>query len=144
MSEMKIVVNKCHGGFSLSEAAIYRYAELKGLTLYPDENSIVSSLTTYWTVPPEERPKEILPDGAWHEASREERQASNEAYGRVVLYDRDIPRNDPALIQVVEEMGAKADGRCASLEITEIPDDVQWTIEEYDGLEWVAEVHRTW
>jgi hypothetical protein len=26
----------------------------------------------------------------------------------------------------------------------DIPDDVKWEIEEYDGNEWVAEVHRTW
>jgi hypothetical protein len=26
----------------------------------------------------------------------------------------------------------------------DIPLDIQWTIEEYDGDEWVAEVHRTW
>ena len=25
-----------------------------------------------------------------------------------------------------------------------IPDDVEWQIEEYDGMEWVAEAHRTW
>ncbi len=25
-----------------------------------------------------------------------------------------------------------------------IPDDVKWQIEEYDGLEWIAEKHRTW
>jgi hypothetical protein len=28
--------------------------------------------------------------------------------------------------------------------VVTIPDDVAWTIEEYDGNEWVAEVHRTW
>jgi hypothetical protein len=30
------------------------------------------------------------------------------------------------------------------LAIVEIPDDVQWIIEENDGMEWVAEKHRTW
>jgi hypothetical protein len=28
--------------------------------------------------------------------------------------------------------------------IVEVPADVDWYIEEYDGLEWVAEKHRTW
>jgi hypothetical protein len=28
--------------------------------------------------------------------------------------------------------------------VIEIPDDVEWEVEEYDGLEWVAEKHRTW
>jgi hypothetical protein len=58
---------------------------------------------------------------------------------------REVVRDDPILIQVVEEFGAeKAAGRHADLKIVEIPDDVKWTIEEYDGMEWVAEVHRTW
>lgn len=57
---------------------------------------------------------------------------------------RDMERDDPYLVQVVEEMGADADGRYAELKIVEIPADVNWTIEEYDGSEWVAEVHRTW
>jgi hypothetical protein len=56
----------------------------------------------------------------------------------------DIARDDPLLIQIVKEMGDKADGTFASLRIVEIPDDVNWYIEEYDGREWVAERHRTW
>jgi len=55
-----------------------------------------------------------------------------------------LARNDPILVQVVEEMGDKAWGRYAKLAIVEIPDDVQWIIEENDGMEWVAEKHRTW
>jgi len=57
---------------------------------------------------------------------------------------RDIPRDDPVLIQIVEDMGAKADGIFAALKVVEVPDDVNWYIEEYDGREWVAERHRTW
>jgi hypothetical protein len=30
----KIVYNACHGGFGLSEAAILRYAEIKGIKLW--------------------------------------------------------------------------------------------------------------
>jgi hypothetical protein len=60
------------------------------------------------------------------------------------FYDRDIPRDDAALILVVEELGDAANGLCADLKIVEIPDGVNWYIEEYDGLEHVAERHRTW
>ena len=56
----------------------------------------------------------------------------------------DIPRDDPALIEVVEQLGGEAGNRYSELKIVDIPDDVEWTIEEYDGLEWVAEAHRTW
>ncbi len=57
---------------------------------------------------------------------------------------RDIARDDPTLIQIVEDMGTKADGTFAALKVVEVPDDVNWYVEEYDGREWVAERHRTW
>ena len=56
----------------------------------------------------------------------------------------DIKRDDPALVQVVEQLGDEANGLCSNLVVVEIPDDVKWVIEEYDGIEHIAEVHRTW
>ncbi len=53
-------------------------------------------------------------------------------------------RDNKHLVRVVEELGEAAAGRSSALKIVEIPDDVQWTIEDDDGVEWVAEVHRTW
>ena len=55
-----------------------------------------------------------------------------------------IPRDDAHLIAVVELMGSAAAGGCSELKIVDVPDDVNWCIEEYDGKEWVAERHRTW
>jgi len=60
------------------------------------------------------------------------------------FYSRSIARDDEHLITVVEQMGSKACGGYADLKIMEIPDDVDWYIEEYDGKEWVAEKHRIW
>jgi len=54
----------------------------------------------------------------------------------------EIPRTDPVLVELVENF--EVDGECADLEVVEVPDDVEWHIEEYDGHEWVAENHRTW
>ena len=53
-------------------------------------------------------------------------------------------RNDPILVQVVEELGEISWADYSRLKIVEIPDDVQWTIEDYDGIESVHEVHRVW
>lgn len=62
--------------------------------------------------------------------------------------EQDVPRDDPILIRIVTELGLKASaGTHANLKIIEIPDDVPadgWIIQDYDGLEWVAEKHRTW
>jgi hypothetical protein len=139
-----IVINACHGGFGLSEAGVRLYAQKKGLTLYPEHGRFAAlGGPTWWTVPPEQRIG-ILPEDDWHKGTLEERRASNEAYSRYVLTPRDIARDDPDLIAVVRELGDEASGRFASLKIVEIPADVEWKIEEYDGLEWIAEKHRTW
>lgn len=59
-------------------------------------------------------------------------------------YYYDIPRDDTLLIEMVETLGDEIQSSYAKLKIVEIPDDVEWEIAEYDGMEWVAEVHRTW
>ena len=96
---MKVVINKCYGGFGLSRVEQDRYFEIKGVPR-PDD-----------------------------------------------FYDGDedyIPRDDPALVQVVEEIPRDQGCEFASLKVVEIPDDVEWEIQKYDGMEWVAEKHRTW
>ena len=57
----------------------------------------------------------------------------------------ELDRSDPKLIEAVETIGVEAaSGDYAELKIVEIPDDVAYSIAEYDGNEWVAEIHRTW
>jgi len=112
---MKIVINTCFGGFGLSDKANHRFAELSGINLYKKDDEYFSS---YYTDP----------------------EFSDDSY----FSDSEIERNSPILIQVIEELKDEANGSYANLKVVEIPDDVDWTIEEYDGREWVAEVHRTW
>jgi len=57
---------------------------------------------------------------------------------------RDIERDDPVLIAIVERLGELANGMFSKLAIVQIPADVEWTIEEYDGVEHVAETHKVW
>lgn len=90
---MKVVINNCYGGFSISQAAQKYISERVGKDVGP------------------------YPD---------------------------IQRNDPILVEAVENLGEDADGGFAKLKIVEIPDDVKWHIDEYDGMEWVAEDHRKW
>jgi len=139
---MKVVINECHGGFGLSHEAVMRYFEIKGIAVYPEHKKTWDSWT-YWTVKPEDR-MERKEGEAFYSMSMEDRRAYNRKQSEQTVYARDIPRDDPALVQTIEEMGAKANGPFADLKIVEIPDGVDFTIEEYDGLEHVAEVHRTW
>ena len=46
-----------------------------------------------------------------------------------------ISRDDPFLVQVVEELGAKAFGSHSELKVVEIPKGVWYRIDEYDGME---------
>ncbi len=55
-----------------------------------------------------------------------------------------IPRDDPQLVQVVHLLGPQASASYSQLHVVTIPQDVNWTLQEYDGREWVAEQHRTW
>lgn len=89
---MKVVINKCFGGYSLSEEA-YKFLNIP------------------W-------------DG----------------YGYEFMEDRP----NPALVKCVEALGKDASGELSSLKVVEIPDDVEWEIDEYDGLEFVVEKHSTW
>jgi hypothetical protein len=138
-----VVINKCHGGFGLSHEAVMRYFEIKGIEVYPEQGKDHWKFWTYWIVKPEDR-IELKEGKAFYAMSIEERQAYNKAHSEQSVYERDIERDDPALVQAVRELGEVANGRFASLEVVEIPDDVDWTIEEYDGLEHIAERHRTW
>jgi hypothetical protein len=123
---MKIVINREHGEFNLSPAATYRYAELAGLNvLSKGEKGVWSLLLMHPTY-----------------SGRFEDMTDNET--KNIVYYFNIARNDKHLIQVIEELGKKASGNFSDLKIVEIPDDVDWIIQEYDGMEWVAERHRTW
>lgn len=147
---MKVVINNCFGGFGLSPKATLRLYELgcPGIATHVDE---------YW--PPAERAErderysslgyaKNLAGWREHLANPEARRSlfqtvfsPDEQY---VLRASDIARNDPLLLQVIEEMGDEASDSCAKLKVVEIPDGVDYVIEEYDGNEHIAEKRRTW
>jgi hypothetical protein len=142
---MKVVINSCYGGFSLTKEGMERYCEIKNIPVWIEDDTKFKSMGLYtvWTTPPEQR-LESKENEAFYTMSMEERKAYNKQYSEQTIYFRDIPRNDPALVQLVEENAELYSGRCAELRIVEIPDGVDYEIEEYDGKEWVSEVHRTW
>lgn len=143
-ANMKIVINKCYGGFSLSAKAIARLAELQGRKAYffrslgykkgyapvanPLKDDFIEAFDTpevlYHTI------KQPLEANAWYQAHN--------------LTCRPEDRSDPLLVQVVEELGEEADGPCAALRIVEIPNGTNWEIDDYDGNESISESHRSW
>jgi hypothetical protein len=116
---MKVVINRCFGGFGLSHEAVMKYAAISGLEIIAVESTLAPTLIPYHYYI-----GSVNDENYWSEYS--------------------IDRSDPNLVKIVEQMGASASSRMADLSVVEIPDDVQWHISEYDGIEHVAENHRTW
>lgn len=52
----------------------------------------------------------------------------------------DVSRTDPVLIQVIEELGEKANGMWACLAIDEVPSGRKYRIDNYDGNELVMTI----
>ena len=84
---MKLEINRCHGGFGLSEEA---------------QQELGIEESDQW----------------------------------------EVDRKDPRLVSVVERLSDKADGRYAKLLVVEIPDDMPFYIDDWDGFETVHEKHR--
>ena len=62
-------------------------------------------------------------------------------------YADELARDDADLIAVVEALGEKANDQYSELKVVEVPTWLKekgWSIEEYDGREWIAENHCTW
>lgn len=144
---MKVVVNKCYGGFGLSHEALFKYAERKGLTLCAyDRDWENDTSRDYFNrvdvsdANPHRSPIYVTKDVGERLHNDEFNLAIKDCYFSI----HDFDRSDPDLVWVVENMGEKVNSRYSSLAIVEIPNDVEFEIEEYDGNEWVAEVHRTW
>jgi hypothetical protein len=137
---MKVVINRCWGGFGLSHKAVMLYAKLNGIKLYAAVNKRKGNGTFDGKLVPyngKRKPfcihyltKPLNKDGTY----------DNESYFSVGR----IARNDPALVSVVEQLGGMANTRFSWLVVREIPNDVKWEISDYDGMETIHEVHRSW
>ena len=100
---MKVVINTCYGGFSISEEA-FKLLNLKWLG-YGFINNETFNIK------------------------------SNNPYEY---------RTYPPLVKIVEELGERANGKVAELKIVEIPDNVDWYIDDDYGVESINEYHRSW
>lgn len=143
---MKVVINACNGSFSLSPKAIKYIAEKNNQKVYffSVEWGKDFDKPVYVPISLERATKEWFHIRAFTVENpnlltdEERKNASWEEY----KYSSN--RSDPLLIEVVEVLREQASGLGAELKIVEIPDGIEWKLQEYDGLEWVAEKHRTW
>jgi hypothetical protein len=121
---MKVAINRCFGGFGISGVAFEKLLERKGIA--------------FEKVPSEHRWGGEDQFDYWKTG-----MVDNDD-GYLSEHDFCADRSDQDLIAVIEEMGKESEGWASDIVIVEVPDDVKWHIHEYDGLEHVAEDHRTW
>ena len=114
---MKIIINKCYGGFGISNKAMKALLALK-------DTEFISKKGTF---------------------GREFYYTDGSRIHLHKMFESEIAlRTDPDLVEVVTKLGEKSWGNHAELAIIDIPDGIQVEIEEYDGYEHIAEVHRKW
>jgi len=114
---MKIVINQDFGGFSLSDKAMERYCEIACMEYEKVDTSYGSSLFY---------------------------KAGHVGKDDQIIDAYEFHRDDKILVHVVEQLKEEANGKYASLKVVEIPDGVEWFVDEYDGRECIRESHRVW
>jgi len=101
---MKIAINNCFGGFSVSK-------------------KVYDELGIKW-------------EGYGY--------LNNDSFG-IESDNYNAYRQHPVLIEAIEKVGEeKASGGLASIKIVEVPDGIEWELDDYDGIETVHEQHRSW
>ena len=113
---MKVVINRCFGGFGLSDKAAEACVALGMTVRREDEDG--------WA--------DFVRGGKL--GIRCERE-----------HDKAF-RCDPRVVQTVEALGDEASGSFALLKVVEIPFDTTkgWEIHDHDGMETIEEHHMVW
>ena len=148
---MKVVINECFGGFGLSDEAyeelirlgipVRKYEEQerdeKGLWLKNKNNEGEVIFDRELTL----KGESDYDEGYWEAKESGKESRIFQRYWETWIDDK---RDDPRLVKVAEKLGERANGGFAELKVVEIPDGIDWEIDEYDGLETVEECHRSW
>lgn len=145
----KVAVNKCFGGFGLSNWAMYNIAKKKGIEVFPYKVSYNDDYTEvkYKKI---DDPKDIHNFSSEGFAERVDfftedpleeewilgmhKDNSYKVFEEFNFYP-DYNRDDKEMIKVIEELGSLAERSYADIEILEIEDDEEYIVHEYDGLE---------
>ena len=129
MIDMKVVVNRCFGGFSPSAELFEYLINKKGwkLTTFNEKGNYTDPKADIVEAKRDDKFSSIMPRYFFvHDRSDEELRSNKD------------------LVEAVEKLGDRANTSVSNLEVVEIPDGIDFVIEEYDGNEHIAEVHRTW
>ena len=141
---LKVVINKCYGGFCLSHKALLWLHERKAKCIE------ILPIEEYYGKENKDRVKEAITEmkkylktgkcNGWDPPLTPD-------FKKVIMFKNRYEkgsRTDSVLVECVETLKEEANGDCAQLKIVEIPFNVLFQIEDFDGIEHVAQQHQTW
>jgi catechol 2,3-dioxygenase-like lactoylglutathione lyase family enzyme len=138
---MKVVINKCYGGFGVSLEGCRWMADHDHVTARQEVDNYEKRLREF-----EHYKKHgVMPPGS-EDSFRASLFDISIRYNTTPEFHAgyDFERDDPLLVRCVEVLGPGANALYAELAVVELPDDVKYEIAGYDGREHIAEKHRTW
>jgi len=118
---MKVILNKCYGGFSFSQEAVMMYGKAIGVNYRCVDGYHYTSCSD----------EEIAAMDEWEQDNA------------FVTFDERY-RYNPVMIKIVEQLGERANTECSLLKVVDIPDEVEYTISDNDGIETLYEKCRRW
>lgn len=160
-----IVLNYCFGGFGVSDKAIRRYLELKGLpfiekvgnygdsTFYINEDNVFDQLVCRncdATIHYCNCVSQCISCTIYDDLHTLKCTCTPNKCGYYInchctkkyfFGERDFKRTDLLLVQVIKELGEEANGMCAKLHIEYLPKGTKYRINEYDGSESIETEH---
>lgn len=120
---MKIVINQCRGQFDLSELAIAHYAKRAGIALF--------MVRDYETILGKKYRQNL-----YYTKAKEKRVDKNDGLWSI----KSIKRNDPILIDIINELGNKCNSSYSKLIVFDVDSSKKWKITANDGFEKLEEV----
>ena len=140
---MKVAYNNCFGGFGLSHEATIEYAKIKGITLTAYNQTKYKHSGGVDEYAKTSNPTGMFVSYLTKDIGSTVDELPEDLYYYKSFHD-DESRCDLDLIEIIERLGDKANGICASLAIEEIPDGASFEIIEYDGNESVVPPRQSW
>lgn len=137
---MKVILNKCYGGFGVSQEAYELYAKKKGIELFAYKLDFKNGKPIYRKTDMSSSIFTIT----FTKDFGDYVELSDDNSEKYILELRGNHREDPVLIEVVEELGDRVNSPFSKLVVVDIPDGMEYEIDDYDGVETLHQKVETW
>ncbi len=139
----KVILNKSYGGFGVSQKGYELYAKKKGFELIVYKRNYDYESKNFYYTKLKYPTSEVLVEYFTKDFG-DNVLISNEDYENYSLHLSWGYREDATLIEVIEELGEEANSIYSKLVIVEIPDDLDYMIDDYDGIETLHQKVQEW